>query len=639
MYADTHGGKYPDSLHDLVPEYVNNEAILVDSEHGKPFEYRGKDLDATASSSEILAFAASDSGAAVALLKSGIVTPMTRDQLTTTLARAPMPSGSAQNQPASKPSTTANLFTWADLANRPERWPAEVKLTVPLQFSGGTVRAGTTVRVYEVTANDASVITSQGLAFKLDPDECNLVEAANKFWSTLTPEQRAIDPATVANDATLWPDTVRTKLALTFDLAGGQTRQVPAGSQCTLAFYDGKIACASPVGESAHLEFKITDLDLIERARERALIDPAKRPSRIVQAIRALLTDNEGRPYIAPSLDEIKAFVFFYGANWCGYCHRFSPYLVKFANENLSPTWPVMFVLLDGDDRDTEMFAYMKSDKMPWSAIRKAAWQRTFLAPVPQGFPHLLITDRYGKVLYSDGGGGDSNIRQHLQALVKLRADVPGAKSSGTDVAADVTPTKLGSEPPPTAMTASSPRENPAASRPQTEVNPTEPAVQAANQPSAPAQLPPSASPTPVSQRSVSAQTADVKFLDPAAVVNDCMRTYRDARNVIHTQLNGTVFEQRYRGQHVKYSGIIEAVKKAEGTIVFKGTGHWPANYHVEANFAPDKWNDLETLQKGQRITVEANLAGFDLPQMDVAVLGVGPSRTITLGQAMTLNQ
>jgi len=45
-------------------------------------------------------------------------------------------------------------LTWADLVNHPERWPAEVKLTVQLKFDGDTLTAGTVVRIDQVTATE-----------------------------------------------------------------------------------------------------------------------------------------------------------------------------------------------------------------------------------------------------------------------------------------------------------------------------------------------------------------------------------------------------------------------------------------------------------------------------------------------------
>jgi thiol-disulfide isomerase/thioredoxin len=645
-YAANHDGKYPDSLDELVPDYLKSGDLLVDSEQGQPFKYRGQGKDTTAAASEVMVYPATDSATAYVLFKSGVVVPMTRDRLAKAIAEptasdnvVAKTANAAGSQTGAEAAPTAMLLSWADLVNHPERWPAETRLTVPLRFSGGILRAGTSVRVYEVTADHVTILTPQELAFDIKPNECDLLIAANTIWAALTPEQRAIDAVAVANDASLWPDTVKTKIALTFDLAGGQTRRLPANSQCNLAFYDGTIVCASPVGEDMHLEFKITELDLIERARERVPIDPAKRESRIIQAIRNTMVDADGKPYAPSSIEDVKAFVFFYGANWCGYCHKFSPYLVKFVNENFSQASPVAFVLLDGDDRDSEMLAYMKGDRMPWPAIRKATWKKTFLAAAPQGFPHLLITDRYGRVLYNGSGGGEANIQQHLEALRKLRADVPGGKPRETDATSYASIATRDAEQPQTAAVSPSPRENLAGSASQAAANPAQTVAQVA-QANSPSQETRSSPPDLPASPLFAPQPAEAKLLDPAVVLNDCMFVNRDARNAIHTQLKEGVFDQRYRGQRVKYSGIVDAVKKVEGSVVFKGAGKWPENYHVEALFPPEKMSVLDKLQRGQRLGIEADVASFALPQIDTGIPGItGPSRTIKLSVVTVLGE
>src|SRR5207249_5286984 len=286
MYAGAHRGRFPDSLDALVPRLLSGDA-LIDPTTGKSFEYRGqgKRSPTPFEAPEVIAYSAEPSPVVPVLLSDGAVKAMARDRLAQ-IVESPQPE--SVSPPASNPAevesdanagAAADLLSWADLVDHPERWPAEIKVTVPLRFDRGILQAGASVRVYQVTANEVTILTPQEIALDIRPTECDLLKVANRFWAALTPEQRAIDATAVANDASLWPDIVKTKISLTFDLVNGQSRRLPAGSQCTLAYYDGKVAVASPVGEDTHLEFKITELDLIERARERMLVDPAKRPS------------------------------------------------------------------------------------------------------------------------------------------------------------------------------------------------------------------------------------------------------------------------------------------------------------------------------------------------------------------------
>src|SRR5207249_1120514 len=88
------------------------------------------------------------------------------------------------------------------------------------------------------------------------------------------------------------------------------------------------------------------------------------------------------------------------------------------------------------------------------------------------GFPHLLITDHYGKMLYSESGGGESDIKRHLEAVGKLRASIPGALPKPTDTTLAMRTSTPGVEQPKAVATDLSPRENPAASAAQTVVVP-----------------------------------------------------------------------------------------------------------------------------------------------------------------------
>ena len=133
---------------------------------------------------------------------------------------------------------------------------------------------------------------------------------------------------------------------------------------------------------------------------------------------------------------------------------------------------------------------------------------------------------------------------------------------------------------------------------------------------------------------------AEVKTLDPATVLADCMQVVRNANGAVNTKLIGKVFDERYLAKRVKYSGTIDSIKKADGSVIFKSAGKWPQNYHVLAIFPPDKKSLLDSFKKGQQLTIEADLAGFALPKLDAGVEGImGPSRTITLNQATILNE
>ena len=57
----------------------------------------------------------------------------------------------------------AGDLTWAELARRPELWPAQVTVKVEMKFQGGAgVRAGQKANVVAFKANEVDLVTTDG---------------------------------------------------------------------------------------------------------------------------------------------------------------------------------------------------------------------------------------------------------------------------------------------------------------------------------------------------------------------------------------------------------------------------------------------------------------------------------------------
>ncbi len=71
-----------------------------------------------------------------------------------------------------------------------------------------------------------------------------------------------------------------------------------------------------------------------------------------------------------PAVGQAKYIALYYGAGWCGPCHKFTPDLVAFYNEMKPkcPDFEVVFV--SRDSSAAEMDNYMAEMKMPWPALR-----------------------------------------------------------------------------------------------------------------------------------------------------------------------------------------------------------------------------------------------------------------------------
>jgi nucleoredoxin len=292
-----------------------------------------------------------------------------------------------------------------DLVQRPDRWPASVKLKRDFQFSGGQgARAGQAVKVVEFNGAQLTVDAGNELFFDIGPGDCDLLEAANLVWAALTPAQRAVDTKTLLEDASLWPE--RVVCSAGFQLTDGTI--LPAGAEYEFLSLDAQ---GVKVWSKEHKTWLLTDLaqtDVIARARQNVLVEPEKRPARVAAALKTSLVDAEGKPFRGSAIDEAKVYVLYFGASWCGPCRKFSPTLVRFANGAAKDHPRLATVLMSSDEKDADMRKYMKEEKMPWPAMPLATLKETplFLSLSAGYIPHMVVLDRHCKVLASSVENG-----------------------------------------------------------------------------------------------------------------------------------------------------------------------------------------------------------------------------------------
>ena len=105
-------------------------------------------------------------------------------------------------------------------------------------------------------------------------------------------------------------------------------------------------------------------------------------------------------PLATNSLASAKYIVFYFGAGWCGPCHRFTPDLVRFYNEMkpIHPDFEVVFV--SQDTSAGEMQNYMAEMSMPWPAVR---WDAVKFSKAEKlcgpGIPDLVVVNDRGDVI------------------------------------------------------------------------------------------------------------------------------------------------------------------------------------------------------------------------------------------------
>jgi nucleoredoxin len=311
-----------------------------------------------------------------------------------------------------------------DLANRPDRWPATVTAQRDFQFkNGAVVHKGDPISLVRFDGARVLVIAPGNIRFVVAPADCNLLGAANQAWAALTPAQRAIDPESLAADRSLWPLRVVTAIPITCKFGG-----LPAETEVGLASVSSSgVALAWPNSANVvTLDFGATDV--ITRARQLALLDPAQRPSPVAAALKGIMVDADGNAY-QDDWAAKKFFAFYFGANWCAPCHAFSPDLVKFMDDALPKHPELAAVLLSNDQQAGPMLAYMKEEKMPFPAVPLTKLnQSSYLSGYAgQMIPHLVIVDRFGTLLASDDDGHGNRVdpRDTIAILAKLLAAQP----------------------------------------------------------------------------------------------------------------------------------------------------------------------------------------------------------------------
>ena len=142
------------------------------------------------------------------------------------------------------------------------------------------------------------------------------------------------------------------------------------------------------------------------------------------------------QPIDAIPLTRAKYIVFYFGAGWCGPCHKFTPDLVSFYRE-MKPKYPSDFevVFVSEDNSSAEMQNYMNQMSMPWPALRWDAVKYSQAGKLSgPGLPNLVVVDSQGKVVLNSFEG--NNYLGPHKVLNDLRKLLTEGETSGPTAAA-----------------------------------------------------------------------------------------------------------------------------------------------------------------------------------------------------------
>jgi len=137
--------------------------------------------------------------------------------------------------------------------------------------------------------------------------------------------------------------------------------------------------------------------------------------------------------------------LFYYGANWCGPCHKAAPGVVDAYRrlKSMYPNFEVIFV--SRDHSPEEMAIYMAKTGMPWPAVepQTAELMPDVLAAGGSAIPAAVLVDRTGLILSSSSQGGKyvgvQPVLEELERLLKAPDAIPptAATSAATPVVRD----------------------------------------------------------------------------------------------------------------------------------------------------------------------------------------------------------
>lgn len=313
----------------------------------------------------------------------------------------------------------AKPLTWADLVNHPERWPTETKLTTQLRFGTDTLKAGTPLKIDQVDANGARLIAPQGFAFTAEPKMCDLLQAANALWGTLSPEQKTLTRQAIQQDVSLWPGKV--KILDTLNV--GNLRIDPGTVLPVVEVKADEVTVMHP-RSTGSIVISTQNTDLFSRARELVSVPVDKRPGRMADVLEGATVGVDGSPV---ALQSARYYVIYFAGSTCPRCKVFTPKLVDHFNKTLANRKDVAFVTMPASDDSTRlMLNYVRQNMIPWPTIpleKRDVLNKESITISKDGvinLPGILVVDRFGRPLLATNKIGGQPLDAANSALAQL---------------------------------------------------------------------------------------------------------------------------------------------------------------------------------------------------------------------------
>ena len=119
-----------------------------------------------------------------------------------------------------------------------------------------------------------------------------------------------------------------------------------------------------------------------------------------------------------------KLIAFYFSAEWCGPCRKFTPQLVDYY-KRVAPEHPEFEIVFYSMDRSLyAMEKYMRDENMPWLAIdfTKLKEKEVLKKSAGDGIPSLVLVDASGNVISSSQNVGPQKVLTDLDAIFAGKA-------------------------------------------------------------------------------------------------------------------------------------------------------------------------------------------------------------------------
>lgn len=288
-------------------------------------------------------------------------------------------------------------LTWNDLVNHPERWPATTKLTKKISFGlGDGLDAGTVCHIAAVPGARATLIAPDNSQFEAPADFCDLLDNANATWATLTPDQRALTPAMVLKDQSLWPGVVTMEDEANFGafkIKKGDTLPVISVQQ---SMEVGVLVKGQP-GQQLVL---ISQTDFFSRSRDLAAMEKDKRPGRMAGLFDGQLVDTDAKPAAVKTASH---YIIYWSGSQCEWCAQYNAKFVDFYNKKLADRKDVQVLSISNDKQMKVYYDYAKKNQYGWPILPNenvGVIQALGNLGAIQ-MPGIIVFDKNGKIVAS----------------------------------------------------------------------------------------------------------------------------------------------------------------------------------------------------------------------------------------------